>query len=186
MDFPEPIKLEAKRRSNFRCCVCQQPWVEVHHIVPQADGGPSTIDNAAPLCGSCHNQYGANPALRKQLREMRDHWWGRCAASAAEPAALQLAQRLDVLQSQYQSGSAKQDALLGEVKNLLMTHLSSTEKAVNSATTITEALASVTAFSTGSLSVSADALLAKRCSRCGALTTTTGTSQCQSCGAPLA
>jgi len=75
MAFTGKIKLEAKRRSAFRCCICEKSFVEIHHIIPQSEGGPDTIDNAAPLCASCHDLFGGNPEKRKQIREMRDHWW---------------------------------------------------------------------------------------------------------------
>ena len=75
MAFSEKIKLEAKRKSAFRCCICHQSFVEVHHIVPQYQGGSDKIDNAAPLCSSCHDLFGDNPSKRKQIREMRDFWW---------------------------------------------------------------------------------------------------------------
>jgi hypothetical protein len=75
MPFPAHVKLEAKRRSAFRCCLCYAPFVEVHHIVPAAEHGPDTLDNAAPLCARCHDLFGGNPEKRKQIREMRDHWW---------------------------------------------------------------------------------------------------------------
>jgi len=75
MTFSEKVKLEAKRKSAFRCCICHRPFVEVHHIVPQAEGGPDTFSNAATLCSSCHDLYGGNPEKRKIIRQMRDHWW---------------------------------------------------------------------------------------------------------------
>lgn len=75
MAFSERTKLEAKKRSAFRCCICQKMFVEVHHIVPQAQGGSDDIENAAPLCSSCHDLFGGNPEKRKQIREMRDYWW---------------------------------------------------------------------------------------------------------------
>src|SRR3990172_6098389 len=75
LTFSDSVKLEAKERSQFCCVVCHQPWVEVHHIIPQTHGGPDTLENAAPLCASCHQRYGGNPDLRKQLREMRDWGW---------------------------------------------------------------------------------------------------------------
>ena len=78
MAFSEKIKLEAKKNSNFQCCVCLVPFVEVHHIIPQEEGGLDILENAAPLCGGCHQKYGGNPELRKQLQQMRDHWWDRC------------------------------------------------------------------------------------------------------------
>ena len=80
MPFSESVKQEAKKRSNFKCCVCQRTFVEIHHILPQAEGGSDELNNAAPLCGGCHQVYGGNPDLRKQLREMRDHWWQTCTS----------------------------------------------------------------------------------------------------------
>lgn len=74
MSFSEKVKLEAKKKAGFRCVICQEPFVEVHHIVPQKEGGEDTINNAAPLCSRCHDLYGDNPSKRKQIRQMRDHW----------------------------------------------------------------------------------------------------------------
>ncbi len=79
MPFSEKIKLEAKMKSRFRCCVCYKPFVEIHHIVPEMNGGLDTIDNAAPLCASCHDIFGGNPEKRKQIKQMRDHWWDMMA-----------------------------------------------------------------------------------------------------------
>lgn len=75
MPFSEKIKLEAKRRSGFRCCLCQRIFVEVHHLIPESEGGSSVIENAATLCSGCHDLYGGNPEKRKQIRQMRDYWW---------------------------------------------------------------------------------------------------------------
>ncbi len=83
MPFPEAIKREARRRARSQCVVCKDYFVEVHHIQAQAAGGSDELDNAAPLCGSCHNKYGGNPALRKQLREMRDAWWEHCQSGGS-------------------------------------------------------------------------------------------------------
>nr|WP_275444531.1 HNH endonuclease [Paenibacillus sp. ACRRX] len=77
MAFSEKIKLEAKRRACFRCVICHKVFVEIHHIIPQAEGGSDTIENAAPLCASCHDLFGGNPEKRKQIREMRDDWYER-------------------------------------------------------------------------------------------------------------
>jgi hypothetical protein len=75
MAFSEKIKLLAKQKAAFRCCLCHKPFVEIHHIIPQAEGGPDSLDNAAPLCSSCHDLYGGNPEKRKIIRQMRDYWW---------------------------------------------------------------------------------------------------------------
>lgn len=53
--------------------------MEIHHIVPEAEDGPDIEDNAAPLCPSCHETYGANPQKRKFIREARDFWYEICA-----------------------------------------------------------------------------------------------------------
>jgi hypothetical protein len=50
-------------------------FVEIHHIIPQAEGGPDVEDNAAPLCASCHSAYGANPVKRRDIRDARDLWY---------------------------------------------------------------------------------------------------------------
>lgn len=75
MAFSEKLKEEVKKKAFFRCVICQNVFVQVHHIIPQEEGGPDTIDNAAPLCANCHDLYGGNPSKRKQIRMMRDHWY---------------------------------------------------------------------------------------------------------------
>jgi hypothetical protein len=79
MPFSERIKHIAKVRAAFRCCACHKPFVEVHHLRPEADGGDSSLSNAAPLCASCHDLFGGNPEKRKTLMQMRDSWWSKMA-----------------------------------------------------------------------------------------------------------
>src|ERR1700741_2657614 len=90
MPFTEETKLGVKRKSHFRCCLCHALGIEIHHIVPQADGGLDTHDNAAPLCPSCHETYGANSGKRKFIREARDFWYELCEKRyASDPDAPQ-------------------------------------------------------------------------------------------------
>jgi hypothetical protein len=79
MPFSESLKADLRRRSDMRCCICQNIGVEIHHIIPEAESGPDTEENAAPLCPSCHETYGANPTKRKFIREARDNWLEACA-----------------------------------------------------------------------------------------------------------
>lgn len=81
MPFSERTKLNVKKRADFTCCWCQdrRNRVHVHHIIPEAEGGPDNEDNAAPLCASCHDSYGANRELRKEIRTRRDHWYQTCS-----------------------------------------------------------------------------------------------------------
>lgn len=104
MAFPEPLKLDLRRKAHFCCCLCHSLGVEIHHIVPQAEGGPDSEDNAAPLCPSCHETYGANPLKRKFLREARNFWYELCAQRyATDP------DRLDEISEQLRLAATKDD-----------------------------------------------------------------------------
>lgn len=98
MPFSEKIKLEVKKKSAFRCCRCQKIGVEIHHIVPQKDGGTDGVENAAPLCANCHSDYGDNPQKRKELNQMRDWWFEKAEAMhAPSPDLDSLEEKIDAL-----------------------------------------------------------------------------------------
>lgn len=78
MAFSETLRLSVRKRAHFRCCICRVVGVEIHHIIPQEEHGPDTEENAAPLCPSCHELYGANKTKRKFVREARDFWYELC------------------------------------------------------------------------------------------------------------
>lgn len=88
MSFPESITKQIRRRSHFQCCLCKALGVEIHHIVPQAEGGKDTEANAAPLCPTCHETYGANPIKRKFIREARDLWFEICEKRYASDSSI--------------------------------------------------------------------------------------------------
>jgi 5-methylcytosine-specific restriction protein A len=56
----------AKRKADGTCQLCNgpapfstrdgDPFLEVHHIVPLAEGGPDSVDNVAALCPNCHRR----------------------------------------------------------------------------------------------------------------------------------
>jgi hypothetical protein len=52
--------------------------VDIHHIQPQELGGENSEENAAPLCGACHDLLGSNPDLRKEIKSRRNHWYEIC------------------------------------------------------------------------------------------------------------
>ncbi len=79
MAFTEALKIRIRQKAHYCCCLCHRLEIEIHHIIPQAEGGLDDDDNAAPLCASCHETYGANPQKRKFIREARDHWYEVCA-----------------------------------------------------------------------------------------------------------
>lgn len=104
MAFSETLKLSVKRKAHFRCCLCHNLLVEVHHIVPQEEQGPDTEDNAAPLCPSCHETYGANPQRRKFIRETRELWYEICATRYASDQG-----RLERIEELAAQAASKQD-----------------------------------------------------------------------------
>jgi hypothetical protein len=75
MPFSQALKDQVKKMAAFRCCRCHDIGIDIHHIVPQAQGGSDDIDNAAPLCQNCHSRFGANPEKRREIRLMREFWY---------------------------------------------------------------------------------------------------------------
>jgi hypothetical protein len=81
-DVAEDLLVQAARC----CCLCRQfkgQKVEVHHIQPEAQGGPSTPDNGIVLCFDCHAEVESyndkHPRGRKyrhsELKRLRDEWF---------------------------------------------------------------------------------------------------------------
>jgi len=57
MPFDDDIKRKVLLWCDRHCCLCKKACgtnIEVHHIVPEPNGGDSTIDNSIPLCFDCH------------------------------------------------------------------------------------------------------------------------------------
>ncbi|HII97968.1 MAG TPA: HNH endonuclease [Methanoregula sp.] len=62
----ELVSEYARRRAGGTCQLCNrpapfatpdgEPFLEVHHIIPLADGGPDTIENTVALCPNCHKK----------------------------------------------------------------------------------------------------------------------------------
>jgi hypothetical protein len=107
MSFSEATKSKVRRKAHLACCLCKSMGVEVHHIIPQEEGGSDTEDNAAPLCPSCHEIYGANPQKRKFIREARDLWYEICEKRfATDPQRLdEMARLLENIEAHVQSSN---------------------------------------------------------------------------------
>lgn len=61
------VVIEVLERANGHCEYCTKPapflkdtdgqgYLEVHHIIPLADDGEDTVNNAVALCANCHRQ----------------------------------------------------------------------------------------------------------------------------------
>ncbi len=84
--WPKHVKDEALVACGRRCCICHQfcgTKIECHHIIPEADGGPSNLENCIPLCLNCHADVGHyNPKhpkgsnySKEELKAHRDRWF---------------------------------------------------------------------------------------------------------------
>ena len=86
MPFSEKIKADAMIACGRHCCICHKfcgNKMEVHHIIPQKDGGEDTFENAIPLCFNCHAEVGSyntnHPKgvkfSKSELIRHRDNWY---------------------------------------------------------------------------------------------------------------
>jgi hypothetical protein len=93
MAFPDGEATKLLAACHRRCCVCHRfcgVKMELDHMVPAAEDGPDTIDNAIPLCFECHAEVHAyndqHPRGRKfkpeELRLHKQQWLELCKASA--------------------------------------------------------------------------------------------------------
>lgn len=62
--IPKEIENQVLSLSNNRCCICQTPFIQFHHI----DENPSNhnIDNIAPLCPNCHTRAHSKAKLERR------------------------------------------------------------------------------------------------------------------------
>ena len=118
MPFSESLKQEVRKKAAFRCCRCQNIGIDVHHIIPESEGGPSDFDNAAPLCQNCHDQFGGNPQKRKEIREMRDWWYEKCESETFSDKSL-LVSKLEDINKTVNDIQAGQQELMPDLRAYL-------------------------------------------------------------------
>lgn len=57
MAWPPKVKVNLLVQCGRHCCVCHKfcgNKIEIDHIIPESEGGPSTEDNGIPVCFDCH------------------------------------------------------------------------------------------------------------------------------------
>lgn len=91
--FPQNAVEDLLVRCHRRCCVCHRFCgfkMEIDHIVPGAEGGADTADNAIPVCFECHAEIHTyndqHPRGRKfkpsELSRHKEQWLTLCATGA--------------------------------------------------------------------------------------------------------
>lgn len=102
MAFTNKIKEQILVASARHCCVCRKSTgfnIEVHHIIPQEQGGKDTFDNAIALCFNCHSDAGhyfaGHPKGAKlspsELRKHKKSWMDLVIKNKTEmPAEMQI------------------------------------------------------------------------------------------------
>jgi len=103
--FPRDKVAELLVKCHRRCCICHRfcgVKIEIDHIVPRADDGPDTIDNAIPVCFECHAEIHSyndqHPRGRKftpeELHGHKEQWLAMCTNNPE--AMLKAARNSDV------------------------------------------------------------------------------------------
>lgn len=63
MAVPRGLRFEVFKRDGFRCRYCgrgpEAVLLEADHVVPEHDGGPTTIENLVTACADCNRGKGA-------------------------------------------------------------------------------------------------------------------------------
>ena len=181
MPFSDAVKREAKERSHYQCAMCMTPYfLDVHHLIREADGGPNSIDNACPLCPNCHSWFGHDSAKVEAIRSKRDWHWDRCAKIDAGQMTPLSGKHFDELFQRYQvSQSQEQAKLFTEMRSFISAQFDQHAAKINIARTLPDLV-----FASSSASLASDRLVipgATQCFRCKQLTQVG--SQCQHCGA---
>lgn len=179
MPFSEHQKRKVKEMASFRCCRCQIIGVEVHHIIPEADGGPDNIDNAAPLCPSCHSYFGDNHRKRKEITRMRDWWYEQVEKKYSGPTV----EMLEDINSKLENIDAQTSAL-PDLKNILKTLANQTIDTMTPDTAVVAASGIVNASSTAQISDGAHTNVI--CGNCNEIIgSQVGSNQCPKWGSRL-
>lgn len=195
MTFSEQLKLEVKKLSHFKCCICWTfEFVDVHHIIPQSDGGEDTIDNAAPLCTRCHDAYGGNPDKRKWITQKRDFWYTYCKEKLYNEDINEL-QKIHETIKEIKRDSSRKEEKISELYIMVQTLLDSQNTLSSQigsvpldkkGDVIAQIGSAAITIATGSGTISQDAYYAQHgfCPNCGAKNDP-GTVACEDCGSSL-
>src|SRR5262249_38049508 len=74
--------------------------------------------------------------LRKQLREMRDHWWWRCEQAQHGSEDAGIAQKVDDLQTAVLHGQKRNEEVVAEVKAMMLQLAEQVQQRIMTAATL--------------------------------------------------
>ena len=79
--IPKLIQDEILFKTNNRCCICQTPFIQFHHI--DSNRANNDSNNIAPLCPNCHTQAHSesnmiNNLTPSRIQKLRDKWYEYC------------------------------------------------------------------------------------------------------------
>lgn len=177
MGFSETTKKKVMQKAGYCCCTCYKSSVsvEVHHIIPTAEGGDDSIDNAVTLCPSCHSDYGGNPEKRTRIRQMRDWWYETTAqmyaSKIASPEQLgRIHESLQGLNVKQNSILKKQDKHETDLDNLKIQLKAISENTIDGMTTLNSDITTSSVLGTAVTSITS-LRMGKDipCNRCGKL-----------------
>lgn len=186
MAFSEKTKDEVKRKAHFRCCVCGNYFVEIHHIIPEAHGGTDDIGNAAPLCPNCHSNFGDSPTRRKVITQMRDFWYELCEKSEMNPDIIQFSTKLDGLYEEFQKvkdNQQKQYETLTELRSHISTHFHKQADQISNVTSIEELITVSGSSTLSNIDEAIGDMPVEVCQRCGFAAFQSYGIYCSYCGA---
>lgn len=154
--------------------------MDVHHIVPEGKGGTDDIDNAAPLCPNCHNHFGDNPNKRKEIRQMRDWWYGVCSKKHMQSEDIETSSKLALILEKIQrseSNVVELKDMLRRITNRMIDNITP-ETATMTASGITNIAVATSAVRLGEKTYSNF-----HCSKCNTtIGLLVGTDKCPTCG----
>lgn len=79
--IPKSVRFRVLEACNNRCCVCQTPFIQVHHL--DEDPSNNEMDNLAPLCPNCHSQAHSKAGMTvnltdERVKALRERWYAYC------------------------------------------------------------------------------------------------------------
>ncbi len=95
-------------QTGRRCCICKRlHGVQMHHIIPSEKGGSDDIDNAIPLCPTCHDEVHGSHASGRVTRQYT-------------PSELKLHRQMTIQQAQKAAHWQPESAVAQQDQDLIL------------------------------------------------------------------